>query len=66
MLKRIDFSKDHFIANDKKYVISQEMSINRWFEYQKLQLEVGFGMSFSDMYNNLDKSIKFGNSGKSI
>lgn len=52
-LKRIDFTKQSFMANGKEYFIENGFSISRYCEYQVLEKELGFGNTFKGMYDKL-------------
>lgn len=54
-LKRLDLSKPSFTANGKEYFIENSFSIERYCEYQALEKELGFGLSFRGLYENLTK-----------
>lgn len=52
-LKRIDLTKPTFIANGVKYNIESSLSIERFCEYQLLEKEAGFSVSFKSLFDNL-------------
>lgn len=52
-LKRLDMSKTSFIANGNTYYIESGLSIERFCEYQILEKEAGFGLSFKKIFENL-------------
>lgn len=52
-LKRLDMSAQSFEANGTTYYIESGMSIERFCEYQILEKEAGFGISFRKMFENL-------------
>lgn len=52
-LKRIDFTKPSFMANGREYFIEGQMSITRFCEFQILEKEFAFKMSFKGMYEEL-------------
>lgn len=67
-VKSIDFSKKEFMANGKKYIISDKISINRYAQYQKILPQLTYGLSFDEIfkalraaYDNLNKQ-KFADS----
>lgn len=53
VLKEIDFKEGSFTANGKKYYIETTLSYARWMEYEKLQVEIGFGLQISTMFDKL-------------
>lgn len=52
-LKTLDVSVKTFPANGKKYTVKKSMSFERFREYEKLQIETGYGVSFSKLYENI-------------
>ena len=42
-----------FPANGKKYTVESTVSFMRWNMYQKLQIELGYGVTFEEMFNRL-------------
>jgi hypothetical protein len=56
-LKVIDFSKEKsFTANGKEYFVETGLSFDRFLMYQMLQIECGYDVSFSTMFDNLKKA----------
>lgn len=67
VVKRIDLSKDRFIANGKTYYMQpDQLTIERYQEYERLGLEMGFGVSYRDIYQTLSESYKALTTGNSI
>lgn len=54
-LKRLDLKQQSFEANGTKYFIETGLSIERFCEYQILEKEAGFGISFKKIFENLKK-----------
>ncbi len=54
-LKRLDLTKPRFEANGVWYNIEGGLSIERFCEYQILEKEAGFGVSFKSLFQNLKK-----------
>ena len=54
-LKRLDITKPTFIANGTKYNIESGLSIERFCEYQILEKEAGFGITFKKVFENLQE-----------
>lgn len=52
-LKRLDFTKNSFVANGKEYYFESGLSIARFREYQKLEKEAGFSMTFKSIVETL-------------
>lgn len=65
-LKHIDFDQPHFEANGTKYYIKNTLTVERFIEFEKLQNHFGFGLSFSQVVERLNKSIDFANKGKGV
>ena len=49
VLKRLEYSKHENIANETKYYIGSQLSVERFHEYQILELEVKTGMNIRDV-----------------
>jgi hypothetical protein len=64
VLKEIDFKDGSFMANGKKYYIESTLSYGRWMEYEKLQIEIGFGIQISDMFEKLKECYELLNNSK--
>lgn len=54
----IDTAKPSFIANGKTYFIETSMSIERYCEFQILEKELTYGMSFEKMMDYLKQIYK--------
>lgn len=52
-LKRLDMTKPSFEANGVTYHIESGLSIERFCEYQILEKEAGFGVTFKKVFDNL-------------
>jgi len=55
---------DEFTANGVKYVIHTSLSINRFEQFEKLQVQVGYGVDFRNLFKNLRKSYDYLNGGQ--
>jgi hypothetical protein len=53
MIKHIDFSKDVIPANGKDYRVVKELSIARFKELDKMEVEFFYGFDMQGMYNKL-------------
>lgn len=51
--KRIDFTKQSFMANGNEYFIDDTMSIARYAEYQSISPELGYGLSVPEMFTKV-------------
>ena len=49
---------DNFIANGNKYLVRTSLTITRFEEFEKLQAQVGYGVSFKQLYANLNKAFQ--------
>jgi len=64
-LKTIDFNKEkYFECQGKKYYVTDTLSFGRYKELQKLSLEFGYSATFTDIFNNLKRSLDSFNSHK--
>lgn len=54
-LKQLDHTKNSFLANGKIYLIERELSIDRWVKQQEMEIELGFGMTYQELKNNMVK-----------
>lgn len=60
-LKELDLSQKKFLANGKTYHIRKSMSFKRFREYEKLQIEVGYGSNFIQIYENVKQAYELVN-----
>lgn len=56
--------KDNFTANGRNYKVTTSLSVTRWIQFEISQVELGFGVSFSDMVRTLNKIYADANKGK--
>ena len=47
---------DSFMANGNKYLIRTSLTITRFEEFEKLQVQVGYGLNFKQLFANLNKA----------
>jgi hypothetical protein len=52
-LLKIESGTRSFEANGKTYYIETSMSIDRWRDYQKMEVELSFGQSFKEIREGL-------------
>lgn len=52
-------TEKHFMANGKKYIIANKISIARFKEYEKLVPQLTIGIGFNEMYTNLRKAYSY-------
>lgn len=67
--KMLDFTKDHFIANGKKYIFcfdADKFGLERALAYQKLEPIVTFSKSFDEIYKELNASLDLINKQKIV
>lgn len=55
--RAVDLKEKTFVANGKRYVITDKISIERWKQYEKLQLRLTYGVSFDELNNNIKKAF---------
>lgn len=65
-LKQIPMDATSFEANGITYHIKSSISIERFKWYEKYQLNFGFGRSFKNIIEALDKSVDLANKGKGL
>lgn len=53
MLKRIDFNAPVIEANGKTYRLKKEISINRFRELEKMEVEFYYGFTMQEMFDKL-------------
>lgn len=53
--KRIDMTKPSFMANGKEYFVTTALSVSRFCEFQILEKEVGFSMSFKNIFTEINE-----------
>ena len=58
-LKRIDFKKKTFIANGNEYHYSDALSIDRYEQFEKLQILLGYNMDYDKLYLQLSELYNF-------
>lgn len=66
VLKKLDPTKRSFIANGKEYFIESNLSIARFHDYQILDKEAGFSMTFGNVFEALVEVRKLMNSIKFV
>lgn len=54
-LKTLKPTDKSFIANGKKYFITDKISIARWKEYEKLMPRITYGVGFEEMFKSHSK-----------
>lgn len=55
---------DKFKANGTEYLIRTSLTITRFEEFEKLQIYVGYGVDFRNMFGNLRKAYDYMNNSK--
>jgi len=63
-VKKIDLKDGSFMANNKRYVVSNSISVERWKEYEKLEPKLTFGVGFDEMFKNVKKAYEYVNQQK--
>ena len=57
-VKKIDLASGSFMANGKKYVISNSISVERFKEYEKLEPRLTYGVGFEELFRNVKKAYE--------
>jgi len=57
-MKRIDFSKKTFTANGVEYHYSDSLSIDRYEEFEKLQVLMGYNLDYEQIFDELKELYK--------
>jgi len=55
-----------FTANGTEYYVKNSLSVERFKQYEKLQLNFGFGRTFDSIAQALNKSVDLANKGKGL
>jgi hypothetical protein len=63
-LLTIDPATRDFTANGRKYIVENAISFQRWNEYQKLQVELGYSITFKELFEKLGEAYELLNSQK--
>lgn len=61
-IKSIPLGPGEFMANKKKYIIKNSLSIDRFKEYEKLVPQLTMGIGFDEMFSSLKKAYGYLNS----
>lgn len=61
VLRKLSPSDKTFTANGTTYHIESSISQSRWVEYQKLQVEIGYSITFEDLFNKLREAYDAAN-----
>lgn len=64
--KHIDPTKASFMANGKEYFITSALSAGRYCEYQILEKEVGFSMTFDKVFKEINEVCELMNEAKFV
>lgn len=54
--KRIDLEKGSFVANGKNYSVNSVLTITRFCEFQILEKELAFSMSFQNVFKEISEA----------
>lgn len=65
-LKQIAPEATEFEAMGVKYYVKSSLTVERFRIFEKLQVEFGFGRTFKEVYDMIDKSVGLANKGKGI
>lgn len=64
--KRIDMTKPSFFANGKEYFIMTSLTVSRFCEFQIIEKEVAFNMTFEGVFNEINKACDLFDEAKSF
>lgn len=64
--KRIDMTKQSFMANGKEYFITSHLSVARFCEFQILEKEVAFSMNFDNVFKEINEVCELMNETKFV
>lgn len=59
--KRIDLNKGSFTANGKQYFVQSTLTIARFCEFQILEKELAFSMTFQSVFNEINEATELMN-----
>lgn len=59
--KRVDLNKPSFFANGTEYFIQSNLTISRFCEFQILEKELAFSMSFQNVFNEINEACQMMN-----
>ena len=60
-LLRIDFEKGELITPKKRYVMQESLSMKKYSEFEKLQAQMAFGITFQDIVDQDQEMINLFN-----
>ncbi|MCA9497090.1 MAG: hypothetical protein KC589_09165 [Nanoarchaeota archaeon] len=63
-LKKITLDEPTFVANGNNYFIEPELSIDRFKEMQKIEIEFSFGVSYRELFNGMKSCYETINKGQ--
>jgi len=65
-VKRLDLSKNEFVANGKNYYIEQDITTERYRWFEKYSIELAYGADFETVHNNIGNIINMFNDRKDV
>ncbi len=54
----------NFTANSVKYLVHTSLAIERFMEFEKLQIKVGYGVDFRNLFQRINRSFDYLNEGR--
>jgi len=54
-----------FTANGNAYVVREDLTLTRYEEFERLQIHVGYGVAYDNLFANLRKAYDYLNEGRS-
>lgn len=58
MLKTIDLKSKEFEANGVMYFIESTLSIERYRKFEEIEIELGYGRSFNEIFDNVRMAME--------
>lgn len=65
-MKRIDLTEGYFVADGRKFYVTETLSIDRFIQYEKLQNSMGFNLSFHEVFKHIKDAYGLINSNKLV
>ena len=65
-LKTLDFSKDHFEADGRKFFIEKEVSFDRFMKHEDFEVEMGYNLTWEKLFQEDKECYELLNKSKPI
>jgi len=63
-LKQLDLDTGRFTANGREYYIDSQLSADRFYKMQELSYDLGFGVTYEELFKNLGELYELLNAQK--